>query len=334
MAKRKIPYLSDAYESVRETLFPSHNGVHKVTQESEKAAHKAEKAIDRAQNRAMKTFEQVQHQAEKTLNKAQHQADKLLGRKQSQAEKRTGKMQKNLQKMQKNMQKMMRRRNERRIPWVAITVPLVLTGVLVWLFRRNPEAVRSKLRQVRGSMPLPGMGERQAIPVTGGLRGQVTGAGHRVQVFTVPTGHQTYQEMAGQAGMGFQQPQGGMQQPTPGGQMGVTTRQAPREQAQTQPARTQPTHTHQARELTNLEVVAGIGPKTAGVLKKNGINDLQALSEANPERLAQIMRDNNLHMANPSTWPAQARMALEGKWDDLEQLKNQIQDQQTDNTEE
>ena len=69
----------------------------------------------------------------------------------------------------------------------------------------------------------------------------------------------------------------------------------------------------------DLKIVEGIGPKIAELLIKAGIKTWKALSEASTDRIKEILNaaGPSYQIHDPSTWPAQARMAANGEWDAL-----------------
>lgn len=71
----------------------------------------------------------------------------------------------------------------------------------------------------------------------------------------------------------------------------------------------------------DLTIIEGIGPKIASVLQAAGISTFAQLAEADLGHLNQILQNAGLRLANAETWPEQARLAAEGKWDELEALK-------------
>ncbi len=77
---------------------------------------------------------------------------------------------------------------------------------------------------------------------------------------------------------------------------------------------------------TDLTVVEGIGPKIQELLNKAGITDLEKLAEANPADLKTILTDagTRYQMHDPSTWPAQAKLAAAGKMEELASLKEEL----------
>jgi hypothetical protein len=74
----------------------------------------------------------------------------------------------------------------------------------------------------------------------------------------------------------------------------------------------------------DLAIIEGIGPKIADVLKKNGIATFEQLAEAKVSTLDKILKDNGLNLAQPDTWPQQARLAAAGKMDELKALQEKL----------
>ncbi len=73
-------------------------------------------------------------------------------------------------------------------------------------------------------------------------------------------------------------------------------------------------------DLTKIE---GIGPKIAGLLNAAGINTFAELGATKTETLADILKAAGARYAahNPGTWAEQAKMAADGKWDELKALQ-------------
>ncbi len=74
----------------------------------------------------------------------------------------------------------------------------------------------------------------------------------------------------------------------------------------------------------HLELVEGIGPKIASILRANGILTFSQLASTKIERLQALMQGAGLRLADPGTWPEQARLAAEGKMDELKTLQEQL----------
>ena len=67
----------------------------------------------------------------------------------------------------------------------------------------------------------------------------------------------------------------------------------------------------------------GIGPKIASVLGEAGISTFEALSKTDAEKIAEIIKDvRGNHVT--TTWPKQAQMAFEGKWDELKVWQDEL----------
>jgi len=74
----------------------------------------------------------------------------------------------------------------------------------------------------------------------------------------------------------------------------------------------------------DLKIVEGIGPRIADVLAAAGITTFAQLSMTDVAELERILRDARLAIANPGSWPRQAELAANGRWDDLRQLQDQL----------
>jgi ribosomal protein L30 len=87
----------------------------------------------------------------------------------------------------------------------------------------------------------------------------------------------------------------------------------------------QPAKAEKPVKADDLELIEGIGPKIAAVLKAAGIVTFADLAAADTDRLAEILQqEDNLRLADPSSWPEQAALAAAGKWDELETLTEQL----------
>lgn len=69
----------------------------------------------------------------------------------------------------------------------------------------------------------------------------------------------------------------------------------------------------------DLKVIKGIGPKIEELFNTSGIFSWKSLSETSVDRCNEILHKAGERFAvhNPATWPRQARMAYEGKWQEL-----------------
>ncbi len=76
----------------------------------------------------------------------------------------------------------------------------------------------------------------------------------------------------------------------------------------------------------DLKKVEGIGPKIAGLLNDSGILTFQNLADTDVEKLKDILKEagSRYQMHDPGTWPAQAKLAAEGKWDELKKWQDEL----------
>ncbi|MGQ9599999.1 MAG: helix-hairpin-helix domain-containing protein [Anaerolineae bacterium] len=77
-------------------------------------------------------------------------------------------------------------------------------------------------------------------------------------------------------------------------------------------------------DLTRIE---GIGPRIAEVLQEAGLRTFAQLAAADVGQIEQILEraDPRLRgLADPTTWPEQAALAAEGRWDVLAELQQRL----------
>jgi len=69
----------------------------------------------------------------------------------------------------------------------------------------------------------------------------------------------------------------------------------------------------------DLTVVEGIGPKIQQLFHNHGIKTWKQLSEASVETCQKVLDSGGerFRIHTPRTWPEQARLAYEGKWQEL-----------------
>jgi predicted flap endonuclease-1-like 5' DNA nuclease len=74
----------------------------------------------------------------------------------------------------------------------------------------------------------------------------------------------------------------------------------------------------------DLKRIEGIGPKISTVLQGAGVTTFAQLAAVEVSRLEHIVRAAGIRLADPSTWPEQARLAAAGQWEALEALQNEL----------
>lgn len=73
-------------------------------------------------------------------------------------------------------------------------------------------------------------------------------------------------------------------------------------------------------DLTKIE---GVGPKIAETLVNAGVKTFADLAAQEPAKISEIIsevRGNHI----PDTWPQQAKLAADGKWDELKTLQDEL----------
>lgn len=76
----------------------------------------------------------------------------------------------------------------------------------------------------------------------------------------------------------------------------------------------------------DLKAVEGIGPKIENLLHEAGIKTWQTLSDTDISVLQSILEKAGprYQLADPTTWAKQAKLAAEGKWDDLQAYQDSL----------
>ena len=78
-----------------------------------------------------------------------------------------------------------------------------------------------------------------------------------------------------------------------------------------------------AAKADDLKKIEGIGPKIATTLIEAGIASFADLAKATPAKIAEIIADvRGNHVTD--TWPAQAKLAADGKWDELKKWQDEL----------
>jgi len=78
----------------------------------------------------------------------------------------------------------------------------------------------------------------------------------------------------------------------------------------------------EAPSRDDLKVIEGIGPVMERVLNEAGILTYRDLASHTPEELQAILdRAGVARITNPETWAEQAKLAAEGRWEELKALQ-------------
>ncbi|MBT9188049.1 30S ribosomal protein S2 [Zobellia russellii] len=81
-----------------------------------------------------------------------------------------------------------------------------------------------------------------------------------------------------------------------------------------------------ATESVDLTKIEGVGPKAAEALVNAGFDSYAKLAEGDPEKIKEILTEASSRMAHldPTSWPKQAQMAADGKWDELKEWQDSV----------
>lgn len=84
--------------------------------------------------------------------------------------------------------------------------------------------------------------------------------------------------------------------------------------------------TKKADKGDDLTKIEGIGPKIAGLMVGAGIDSFAKLATADLDQLKAILEEagSRYKMHDPTTWPQQADLAANGKWDELKVLQDEL----------
>jgi len=76
----------------------------------------------------------------------------------------------------------------------------------------------------------------------------------------------------------------------------------------------------------DLTVVEGIGPKISEILAVAGISTFKQLAGAKVSKIEEILKaaGSRYALANPGTWPEQAALLADGKFEDFEKLAKEL----------
>ncbi len=81
-----------------------------------------------------------------------------------------------------------------------------------------------------------------------------------------------------------------------------------------------------AAKADDLKKIEGAGPKAAEALVNAGLDTFAKVAKATPEQLSTILTDASSRLSHivTDTWPTQAALAADGKWDELTALQDKL----------
>lgn len=79
-------------------------------------------------------------------------------------------------------------------------------------------------------------------------------------------------------------------------------------------------------ETDDLKKIEGVGPKASEAMVAAGMDTFAKVAKATPEQIAKILTEASSTLAHltPDTWPEQAQLAADGKWDELKELQDKL----------
>ncbi|RMA65755.1 50S ribosomal protein L21 [Ulvibacter antarcticus] len=104
----------------------------------------------------------------------------------------------------------------------------------------------------------------------------------------------------------------------------ATKAAAPKKEAKAAPKAKAPAK--KAAKADDLKKIEGAGPKAAEAMVAAGLDTFAKVAKAKPEAIAAILTEASSNLAHlvTDTWPKQAKLAAEGKWDELKELQDRL----------
>lgn len=96
------------------------------------------------------------------------------------------------------------------------------------------------------------------------------------------------------------------------------------QEATQQIEKVEPIPTPQPEAPDDLTMIEGIGPKIQSVLQAAGIKKFTEVADMAPEAIKQLLTDAGLRLGVTDTWPQQAKLAAEGKFEELKELQDKL----------
>ncbi len=81
-----------------------------------------------------------------------------------------------------------------------------------------------------------------------------------------------------------------------------------------------------AAKADDLKKIEGAGPKAAEALVSAGVDTFSKVAKMTPEAISTILSEASSNLAHivTETWPKQAKLAADGKWDELKELQDKL----------
>lgn len=81
-----------------------------------------------------------------------------------------------------------------------------------------------------------------------------------------------------------------------------------------------------AKTSDDLTKIEGVGPKAAEALTNAGMGTFSDIAKGNADKIKEVLTEASSRMAHldPTSWPKQAQMAADGKWDELKEWQDNV----------
>ena len=79
-----------------------------------------------------------------------------------------------------------------------------------------------------------------------------------------------------------------------------------------------------SKRMDNLTLIEGIGPVIQKVLYDNNITTFKKISQTPAYKIKEILDANDLRQHSPKTWPKQAELAHNNRWDELRKWQDEL----------
>jgi large subunit ribosomal protein L21 len=105
-----------------------------------------------------------------------------------------------------------------------------------------------------------------------------------------------------------------------------TKKAEPKAAAKTETKKAAPKAKKVSGKADDLKKIEGAGPKAAEALVNAGYETFAKVAKATPEELSNVLSEASSRLAHivTETWPKQAKLAADGKWDELKELQDRL----------
>ncbi|WP_047548823.1 50S ribosomal protein L21 [Psychroserpens sp. Hel_I_66] len=99
-----------------------------------------------------------------------------------------------------------------------------------------------------------------------------------------------------------------------------------KEEAKKETPKAKPAAKKATGKADDLKKIEGAGPKAAEALVNAGIDTFEKVANTDAAKLSEILTEESSRLAHivTDTWPKQARLAADGKWDELKELQDRL----------